>query len=90
MLRLLLPIFDRIVLVPVSNRRALDPARALEVASDLRPTEVAPAAASGLDRARRLAGKDGTVVVTGSIFLVAEIYRECGGGDDPFGTQTAS
>lgn len=89
MLRRLVPLFDRVVLVPVANRRALDPSGALALSSDLRPTETADGAAAGLDHARELAAHGGSVVVTGSIFLVAEIYRQCGGGDDPFGTHVA-
>jgi dihydrofolate synthase/folylpolyglutamate synthase len=84
MLTRLVPIFDRVVTVPVSNRRALEPSRTLAVASDLRPSEAAPSAAAGLRRARELAVPDGAIVVAGSIFLIAEIYRECGGGEDPF------
>lgn len=84
MLTRLVPLFDRVVTVPVSNRRALEPSRTLAVASDLRPSEAASSAVEGLRRARELAGPDGAIVVTGSIFLIAEIYRECGGGEDPF------
>jgi dihydrofolate synthase/folylpolyglutamate synthase len=84
MLSRLVPLFDRVVTVPVSNRRALAPSRTLAVASDLRPSEAAGSAVEGLRRAREVAGPDGAIVVTGSIFLIAEIYRECGGGEDPF------
>jgi dihydrofolate synthase/folylpolyglutamate synthase len=84
MLTRLVPFFDRVVTVPVSNRRALQPSRTLAVAADLRPSETATSAPAGLVRARELAGRDGTVVVAGSIFLIAEIYRECGGSEDPF------
>jgi dihydrofolate synthase/folylpolyglutamate synthase len=84
MLTRLVPFFDRVVTVPVSNRRALEPIRTLAIASDLRPSEAASSAAEGLRRAREWAGPDGAIVVTGSIFLIAEIYRECGGGEDPF------
>ncbi len=84
MLSRLVPLFDRVVTVPVSNRRALEPSLSLAVAVDLRPSEAAASAAIGLRRARELAGLDGAIVVAGSIFLIAEIYRECGGGEDPF------
>jgi hypothetical protein len=40
----------------------------------------------GVERARQIAGRLGSVLVTGSIFLVSEVYRECGGGENPFGT----
>lgn len=84
MLLELAPLFDHVVLVPVANRRALDPAVARDVVADLRPTEVARSAVDGVAVARSRAGRDGSVVVTGSIFLVSEVYRECGGEEEPF------
>lgn len=80
----LAPFFDEVVLVPVGNHRSLDPRRALEVATDFLPATVAPSAAAGWREAARRVGGAGAVVVTGSIFLVAELYGECGGSDNPF------
>jgi len=85
MLAILAPLFDHVVLSPVSTPRALDPRMATSVIADLRPSLVAGSAREGLAIARRLAGRDGAIVVTGSIFLVAELYRECGGVEEPFG-----
>jgi len=85
MLASLVPLFDQVVLSPVSTPRALDPMRAASVIADFRPYEVAGSAREALAIARRMAGRDGAIVVTGSIFLVAELYRDCGGGEDPFG-----
>ena len=86
MLASLVPLFDRVVLSPVQTPRALDPRRAASVIADFRPYEVTESAAAALAVARQRAGRDGVIVVTGSIFLVAELYRDCGGAEDPFGT----
>ncbi len=67
--------FAHIVCVPVGQSRALDPGEAIDY---LRPRTKAVVAASveeGLNTALRLAGKEGTVVVTGSIFLVGEVLE---------------
>ncbi len=81
MLCTLVPICDHVVLAPVAVGRSLDPRQALEVAAGLRMTTVALSAGEGLDAAIAAAGRDGTVVVTGSIFLVGELYpRLCGHG----------
>jgi len=84
MLCRLVPAFQHIVLVPVANARSLDPREASSLVEGLRPCRVAASAADGLRVAEGLAGGNGTVVVTGSIFLVAELYRLCGGEEDPF------
>jgi len=85
MLASLVPLFDQVVLSPVSTPRALDPRRAASAIADFRPCEVAGSAHEALAMARGMAGRNGTIVVTGSIFLVSELYRDCGGGEDPFG-----
>jgi len=90
MLCRLLPAFDHVVLVPVAQRRSYDPADAVALVRGLRPATVAASAADGMAQARGLAGRDGTVVVTGSIFLVAELYVECGGQRGPFGDATVA
>ena len=84
MLCTLLPVFDHVVLVPVDNPRSLDPRAPHDLATGLRPCDVAASAANGLRLAESIAGRTGTIVVTGSIFLVAELYRLCGGAEDPF------
>jgi dihydrofolate synthase/folylpolyglutamate synthase len=83
MLCTLVPACDHVVLVPVDNPRSLDPRRAHPLVAGLRPADVAASALDGLRSAKELAG-NGTVIVAGSIFLVAEIYRSCGGAEDPF------
>lgn len=84
MLCRLVPAFEHIVLVPVEHARSLDPGAARPLVEGLRPCVVASSAAEGLRVAENLASPTGTAVITGSIFLIAEIYRSCGGADDPF------
>jgi dihydrofolate synthase/folylpolyglutamate synthase len=84
MLAALAPLFDHVILSPVSTPRALEPRKAMSVIEDFRPCEVAESASAALALARQRAGRGGAIVVTGSIFLVAELYRECGGAEDPF------
>jgi dihydrofolate synthase/folylpolyglutamate synthase len=68
MLRLLAPLFDRIVFSPPAMRRAAGYAQLRKHA----PGVVAGNVAAALVRARRAAGVRGEVVVAGSIFLVAD------------------
>ena len=83
MLASLAPSFDRIVCVPVKMDRAADPQHIRDglVADGYAESavEVAEEAVAGFRIARDQAGDHGAVVVTGSIFLIAEIYEECGG-----------
>ncbi len=78
---LLFPIADRVVLVPVDNPRALDPGQLVKLADGLLPWELAETARAGLRSARSAAGREGSVLVTGSVFLVGELYREAAGRD---------
>ena len=77
----LFPIADRVVLVPVDNPRALDPGQLVNLADGLLPWELAETASAGLRSARSAAGREGSVLVTGSVFLVGELYREAAGRD---------
>ena len=86
MLLRLLPVFDHTVLVPIDGARALAPVEmAAAFTSYATVLTVAVSAREGLVEACRRAGSSGMVVVTGSAFLVAELYRDGGGGADPFG-----
>ena len=60
--------------------RSLPPATLLTLCEHLDgpPAEVVAAARAALDRARAMAGRDGAVVVAGSIYLIAELVREEG------------
>ncbi|MFQ5477096.1 MAG: bifunctional folylpolyglutamate synthase/dihydrofolate synthase [Candidatus Binatia bacterium] len=84
MLCSLLPLFDSVVLVPVRQRRSLDPSEALPLVEGLRGCRVADSSEAGFEIARELAGAGGSVVVTGSVFLVGELYSRVLGTDDPF------
>jgi dihydrofolate synthase / folylpolyglutamate synthase len=78
MLATLLPVLDRIVFTRSSHRSALPPATLESLARQLAgpPAEVEPSPAAALDRARALAGRDGAVIVTGSIYLLSDLARE--------------
>jgi dihydrofolate synthase / folylpolyglutamate synthase len=77
MLARLLPKCDALVLTTSQNPRALPPPTLQSLADQLQgpPTQVIadPRAAVGL--ARRLAGRGGVVLATGSIYLVADLLR---------------
>jgi len=80
MLREVLPRFDRVVFTRSANPRSLPPATLLTLCEQLGgpPAEVAPTARAAVSRAREIAGREGAVVVTGSIYLIAELVREEG------------
>jgi len=84
MLARLLPAFDHAVFVPVAQKRALAPERLLELAVGIKPSRTAASAVEGLATARAIAGREGSVVVAGSIFLASEIYTEAGGDGESF------
>jgi dihydrofolate synthase / folylpolyglutamate synthase len=78
MLGTLLPHFDRVVFTRPLNPRALSPATLATLAEKLGgpPAETVAGPRSALVRARELAGPDGAVVATGSIYLIADLVRE--------------
>lgn len=80
MLRALLPLCDAVVLTSNANPRALSPATLMSLAGQLGgpPAHVEPEPRRAVDRARALAGRDGTVVATGSIYLVSDLLRAPG------------
>jgi dihydrofolate synthase/folylpolyglutamate synthase len=72
-----LPVADNVIFTRTSNPRALPPGTLLHLSE--RPDAVTvgdPRAA--LERAKELAGPDGAVVATGSIYLIADLVREPG------------
>jgi dihydrofolate synthase/folylpolyglutamate synthase len=80
MLRELLPCCAAVVLTSNANPRALPPATLQSLArqvagDDPPPTELVPDPRAAVRRARELAGPDGTVLATGSIYLVADLAR---------------
>ncbi|MGI5894300.1 MAG: bifunctional folylpolyglutamate synthase/dihydrofolate synthase [Candidatus Merdivicinus sp.] len=70
--RILAQGFDRVIAVPVENPRACTPPPDLAAAvQEICPAEWRSSLAEGLKVARSLAGKDGLVCCTGSLFLAA-------------------
>jgi dihydrofolate synthase/folylpolyglutamate synthase len=78
MLRELLPALDRVVFTRSAHPRSLPPATLLTLCEQLGgpPAEVVADAHAAVERARVLAGPDGAVLATGSIYLIAELVRE--------------
>jgi dihydrofolate synthase/folylpolyglutamate synthase len=80
MLGELLPVCDRVVFTRCANPRALSPATLESLARNLHgpPAETVAEPAAAVARARELAGRDGAVLATGSIYLIADLVREPG------------
>ncbi len=78
MLETLLPHFDRVVFTRPMNPRSLSPATLASLAEKLGgpPAETVSGARAAVARARELAGPDGAVLATGSIYLIADLVRE--------------
>jgi dihydrofolate synthase / folylpolyglutamate synthase len=78
MLEALLPHCERAVFTRCGNPRSLSPATLESLASQLGgpPSETVAGPRAALARARELAGPDGAVLATGSIYLVADLVRE--------------
>jgi dihydrofolate synthase / folylpolyglutamate synthase len=78
MLETLLPHLDRVVFTRPANPRALSPATLVTLAEKLGgpPAETVPKPRAAVSRARELAGRDGAVLATGSIYLIADLVRE--------------
>jgi dihydrofolate synthase/folylpolyglutamate synthase len=75
MLAVLLPACDALVLTSSQNPRALPPGTLQSLATQLGgpPSEIVPDPGRALIRARELAGPDGVVIATGSIYLIADL-----------------
>ena len=79
MLETLLPQLDRVVFTrPREPALALagDARDARREARRRRPSETVASPQAALARARELAGPDGAVLATGSIYLIADLVRE--------------
>jgi dihydrofolate synthase/folylpolyglutamate synthase len=78
MLATLLPLLDRVVFTRSSRRDALPPATLESLARQLdrTPAVIEPVPRDALARARELAGPEGAVLVTGSIYLLSDLARE--------------
>jgi dihydrofolate synthase/folylpolyglutamate synthase len=76
---ILFPIAERVIATRPENPRAASPEQIREAAGRISvEIEDAASVSAALDRAKTLAGADGLVVVTGSIYLVGETMRELG------------
>jgi dihydrofolate synthase/folylpolyglutamate synthase len=80
MLRALMGNCAAVVFTASTNPRALPPATLGSLAAQLGgpPSELVRDPRAALDRARELAGPDGAVLATGSIYLVADLIGERG------------
>jgi dihydrofolate synthase/folylpolyglutamate synthase len=82
MLATLLPACQAVVLTSSQNPRALPPPTLQSLTHQIGgpPAELAREPRAALERARALAGTDGVVVATGSIYLVADLLRSSPAG----------
>jgi dihydrofolate synthase/folylpolyglutamate synthase len=80
MLRVLLPRLRAAVFTRAPNPRALPPSTLADLASKVGSveSEIEPDPRRAVARARELAGENGTVLATGSIYLVAELLSAPG------------
>jgi dihydrofolate synthase/folylpolyglutamate synthase len=82
MLTHLLPKCDVLIATASQNPRALPPPTLVSLADQLGgpPAEIIRDPRTALARAREMAGADGLVVATGTIYLVADLLRPAGAG----------
>lgn len=80
MLSALLPHCAALVITSSRNPRALPPPTIESLARQVGgpPTEIVATPQRALERARELAGPDGVVLATGSIYLIADLVRPAG------------
>jgi dihydrofolate synthase/folylpolyglutamate synthase len=77
MLSILLPLCERVIFTRSQHARSLSPATLASLARQLGgpPAEIVAEATSALERAIALAGPEGAVLVTGSIYLLSDLVR---------------
>jgi dihydrofolate synthase/folylpolyglutamate synthase len=80
-LRALLPELDQAVFTRSDNPRSLSPATLESLGAQLGgpPSIVVAEPRQAVERARELAGPEGSVLVTGSIYLIADLVRPAAG-----------
>ncbi|MFL5827414.1 MAG: bifunctional folylpolyglutamate synthase/dihydrofolate synthase [Thermoleophilaceae bacterium] len=78
MLRPLLPLFESVVFTRSANPRSLSPGTLESLAGKLGgpPAESVADPEAAVARARELAGREGAVLATGSIYLIADLVRD--------------
>jgi len=81
MLAALVPACDALVLTHSQNPRALPPPTLQSLVRQLHgpASELVREPSAALDRARRLAGRSGVVLATGSLYLIADLLRPASG-----------
>jgi dihydrofolate synthase/folylpolyglutamate synthase len=81
MLSAILPLADAAVFTRSSNPRSLPPATLAALAAQVGgpPAECVADPRAAVERARELAGPEGAVIATGSIYLIADLVRERAG-----------
>lgn len=84
MLSALARLRPRVIATASHNPRAADPQRIAAAAREAGlPVEISPSIDEGLSRARELAGPHDTIVVTGSLYAVAEAREALGLAETP-------
>jgi len=81
MTEILFPIAAHVIVTHANNPRSASPDEIRQAAGRVAASddiEEAEDVASALDRARKVAGPGGVVVVTGSIYIVGEAMRTLG------------
>jgi dihydrofolate synthase/folylpolyglutamate synthase len=78
MLSALLPVCEAAVFTRSANPRSLPPATLAALSGQLGgpPAECVADPRAAVERARELAGPEGAVIATGSIYLIADLVRE--------------
>ncbi|MGZ4815852.1 MAG: bifunctional folylpolyglutamate synthase/dihydrofolate synthase [Terriglobales bacterium] len=77
---ILFPVADQIVITTVDNPRAASPEEVASASRMSTDAVLAPNLPAALDRAIELAGQDGVLVITGSIYLVGATLSKLKGG----------
>ncbi len=80
MLRILAPLCDELILTTTTSPRSMDPdavAASLETDEDAPDVSVEADPVAALAQARKLAGEDGLVVATGSLYLAGTLRSAC-------------
>jgi dihydrofolate synthase/folylpolyglutamate synthase len=72
---ILFPHALNVILTRADNSRAMPPEEILAAVSDRANLSVEPAVANALRTARQMAGNEGLIVVTGSLYLVGEVKK---------------
>jgi dihydrofolate synthase/folylpolyglutamate synthase len=79
MAEILFPLAERVIATRADNPRSATPEEVRDAATRVSTAMLlSPSVGSALAQARELAGQDGVVVITGSIYIVGEAMRQLG------------